>query len=359
MTTSKTSPSAAPAKNRAPKNSKQNRSLTIIFFLALIAIGNTVYVINANRQLQQGVDHQFKFILTQINKLKEQQIDTKDTLTTALQTSNETQNKLQEKINGMDKELQTAIQQSMYQSKDWLLLKARYYLELAQINAHWGDNLQLTSTLLEQADTLLASFSDQRLFTIRQAIAKEIAMLKAMPKVDIAGILSRLDAALSNVGIIPLKLTAESATKTKALTATDEKNPSMWRSHLQKSITLLEKLVVVRRQDADMLPLPSPAYESMLREGIRLNIQEAQWAVLQNNEKVYQFSLAQALKNIDRSFATDAATTTALINQLQSLQELHLNQQKPILEQSLPLLNQLIESKGMQAIQPIGSGDKS
>jgi uroporphyrin-3 C-methyltransferase len=83
----------------------------------------------------------------------------------------------------------------------------------------------------------------------------------------------------------------------------------------------------------------------MLREGIRFNIQEAQWAVLQKNDKIYQWSLKQAIQNIQRVFANDHSELPTVIRSLQTLQNITLTQKKPILEQSLLLLNQQIESK--------------
>ena len=240
--------------------------------------------------------------------------------------------------------MQSSLQQGSYQSKDWLLLKVRYYLELAQINAQWSDNWQTTSALLQQADTQLATIHDQRLFNVRKTIASEIAELKAMPKPDTAGLLSQLDAAFSSITQLTLK---PAVTKEDENNPSDtaNKSPSSWQEHMKESVSLLEKLVVVRRHNEDIVPLPSPVYESMLREGIRLNLQEAQWAVLQNNEAVYQLSLTQAIKNIKRSFELTATNTSSLLKQLQALQQTHLVQQKPLLEQSLPLLNQVIESK--------------
>ena len=46
----------------------------------------------------------------------------------------------------------------------------------------------------------------------------------------------------------------------------------------------------------------SPLYESILKESIRLNLQEAQWAILNNNPAVYQLALKQAITNLKRTF---------------------------------------------------------
>ena len=314
--------------------------------IALIALGSSYYAISTNQQFRQMANQHEQDLLSQINALKQQQIDTKAQLSSSTRIFNESQTKLQHQFYAVDKSLLAALNQRMYQSNDWLLFKARYYLELAQINAHWSDNLQTTTALLQQADTILANLHDQQLFNIRQVIAKEIADLQAMPKLDITGLLSQLDAALGTISNLPLKLTTTLVEK-KQKPIENKQTDSTWHAGLTNSLHLLESLVVIRRNNENIAPLPSPVYESMLREEVRLNLQEAQWAILQNNDSIYQFSLSRAIKNIKRSFAIDAPGTSALLEKLQALQATHLVQQKPIIEQSLPLLNKIIDSKNM------------
>lgn len=342
-------PSSSP-KSQPESNAHRH---TILIAVILIAITCSSYAIYTGLQLRQGTAQQVDALRSQINTLKQQQTDTETQIDKTMQIVRAGHDKLHNKLSALDKNLQAAVQQRLYQTKDWLLLKARYCIELAQINAHWSDNTDTTVALLQQADTLLAEIHDQRSFVVRQALSKEITLLQTMPKIDTAGLLSQLDAAQSVIANLELKPTVAPAEKDASSTTTNEAS-SAWRERLKNSVGLLEKLVVVRRHDEDILPLPSPAYESMLREGIRLNLQEAQWAALQNNEAIYQFSLAQALKNINRAFEPNTVVTDALIKQLKNLQQIHLIQQKPILEQSLPLLNQLIESKNIPVPTPAG-----
>ncbi len=339
MTNSIDGKKPSPAQKPELNASKTNRMKIV----ALILAGCFVVAIAINLALHQGTNQQIKTLHSQIDRLKQQQINSDKQIATTLNLINNSQEKFHDEMSTLEKYLQTTLKQRLYQTKDWLLLKARYCIELAQINAHWSDNTETTIALLQQADTLLVDIHDQRAFPIRQAISKEITSLETMPKLDVAGLLSQLDAAQSV--IVNLELKPEISPEEQH-SATVANHPSTaWQKHLKETVSLLEKLVVVRRHDEDILPLPSPAYEAMLRESIRLNLQEAQWALLQNNESIYQFSLNQALKNISRAFAPNTAGTDALIKQLKSLQKIHLTQQKPPLEQSLPLLNELIESK--------------
>lgn len=270
---------------------------------------------------------------TQLNALKQQQMNGIKNLNTA-------QSELRSHVNTLERNLMTVLQQRAYQTKDWVYLKVRYTLELAQINAHWTDDNDTTQLLLRQADTLLANVSGAETLAIRQALAKEIVQVQSIPKLDMAGLLSQLDAASNLVDTIPLKAPF-STPKPNESTET----ASNWKTRLQDSVGLLEDLVVIRHHDEDVLPLPSKAQEAMLREEIRLNFLEAQWALLQRHGALYQSFLNQASLNITRTFAPGASETKALLKQVHSLQMAHLIQEKPALGTSLTLINQLIDAK--------------
>ena len=340
-------------------NGKQRKlfSHTTTVIIAFIALISSIYSMVITFRQHQNTSFHSEQLLNQIHALKQQQIDTKAQIDNTIQSISKSDNKLRNQLNTLNKNLQSALQQRLYQTKDWLLLKARYYLELAQINSNWSDNFQTTAALLKEADALLAETHDQRTMVVRQAITKEITELQAIPKLDIAGLLSRLDAAQNVVMNLPLKSTLVQMQDSQPR-MTKNKSNSAWKEHVKDSLSLIEKFVVIRRNNEDVLPLPSPAYESVIRETIRLNLQDAQWAVLKNNEGIYQFSLTQAIKNVNGSFAADAPATKTIIQQLQSLQQIHLIQQQPMIEQSLLLLNQFIESK--DTLMPIpAAGENS
>ncbi|AHE66065.1 uroporphyrinogen-III C-methyltransferase [Legionella oakridgensis] len=331
---------------------------TLIIILALIALGGALYAIYANTQLHQQMTVQNNSLLTALNTIKQQQTENTNQAQATINTLQQAQNTLKDKLTLLEKNLHSAMQQRFYQTKDWMLLKARYYLQLAQINAHWSNNTQTTIALLQQADKLLSITHDQRLFAVRQAIAKEITEAQAIPDVDIAGLLSRLDAAQNLVNTIPIKKSVIPSDDKQQETPSDT-TPSAWRERLKESVGLLEKLVVIRRHDETMQPLLTTTQEAMLRENIRLNLQEAQWAILQNNETIYKIALNQALKSIQNSFKQNAPTTKALIIQLQAMQQASLIQKKPTIETSLSLLNQFIESNDSQADESTLKGDNS
>jgi uroporphyrin-III C-methyltransferase len=322
-------------------------TLILTISIASIALASALYAIYAHLQSQQHKNQQIQKLSAELANLQEQQLTAKKSLTETAESVSHSQATLQSQMQDLSKNLQSALQQHHYQNKDWLLLKARYYLQLAQINAHWSNEQQTTIALLQQADSLLLTIPDEHLFAVRQAIAKEIAQLKAIPQIDITGLLSQLVAAQDTISDLPVKQpfipTLASSEKN-----TEQKTSPAWKEKLQESMNVLAKLVVVRRNDENIQPMLSPLQQNLLRAGLRLHLQQAEWAILQNNTGVYQLSLARAIIEIKRNFDTNATATQALIKQLQALQQEKLSITKPVIDESLNLLNQWIESKNFQ-----------
>lgn len=291
-------------------------------------------------------------LTTQLQQFAHKQDQTQEQINSKTSNTEEFQTHLQDKLEQLDKQVQNALNQKFYQNQDWLLLKARYYLELAQINAHWSNGVDSTIALLEQADQLLKQLNDSKVFTIRQAIAKDIAQMQALPPVDVAGLLSQLDAAqnsINNLGI-PLPVNEN---RPSPESPTTSPNKSSWRTHIESSMNVLEKLVIIRRHSEEIKPLMSPLLEALLKEKLHLNIQEAQWAVLNNEPFVYQLVLKQAINSLKQNFNENTPNTAALIKKLTELQQMNIIQKRPTVGTALPLLNELIDKKGASTNQPL------
>lgn len=331
----------------------------ITIVIAVVAIGIALGTLQSNYKLQKKLTDENASLMTEVEQLRQKQMTSQAQLEANSNSIQQAQSTVQDKLDHLNKRLQVAMNQRLYQNQDWLLLKARYYLELAQINTHWSDNYNAAISLLQQADKLLEQLHAPKIFEVRQAIAKEIAQLKAVPTVDIAGLLGQLDAAQISVSNLTIQATIdENETDTEADSQTPKTaNPSAWKTRFQDSVNLLEKLVVIRREDEHIKPLMSPLFESILRESIRLNLQEAQWAILNSNPIVYQLAIKQAIMNLKRTFNQTSSNTVSLLKQLNELEQVKITQEKPTIELALPLLNQMIDNKEL-LIEPGNNSDK-
>lgn len=325
---------SANAAAKTSQNCDYRKVFIVMLLPSLLALLLAIYALYDTRQSRTLTENNWQTVNTSLSQTNQQLAAQKDWQTN-YQTSLDKQQQQLDKVNST---LQTALQQPLYQKQDWLLYKARYYLELAQINAHWSENQQTTIALLHEADFILQGITDQSIFVVRQSIAEEISQLNALPTVDIAGILSQLDSARQEVNELPLKGNIDLAQPDSEPSTTN----AGWRDDLHNSIGFLKKLIVVRHQETDIQPLLSPMHQALIRESLRLDLQQAQWAALQHNEAIFQQMLNQALEDITRNFDSQAISTQAIIEQLKTLQKLPLKQKSPTIEQSLQQLNDLI-----------------
>ncbi|KTC72586.1 uroporphyrinogen III methylase [Legionella birminghamensis] len=340
-----TEPAPAQNKNTAANISlyKQHLGTLITGAIALIALIFSLISFTKVNSYQQSVDDQKNQFGTKLASIEQEQTRLTANLANLGQTLQLSKEGIQQQVSDLNQNLHKALRQRHYQRHDWLLLKAKYYLELAQINAHWSDSQDTTIALLQAADTVLQDVSDQQLFNIRQTIAKEITSIKAIPKLDLAGLLSQLDAAQQMVSALPLKQGVNLSTDT---TPSDADTPAEgWKTKLHENMKLLEKLIVVRKHDDNVEPILSPLHLDVLRESVRMNLQEAQWALLEHNSAVYAQSLKQAIEEINRIFDVSASPTQALLNDLQKLKSVSLENQRPLVNGSLNLLNQFIDNQ--------------
>lgn len=256
------------------------------------------------------------------------------------QNLQQSQQHLVEQGNALDQTIKASLPQSAPPT-DWSLFRVRYYLELAQINNQWSADLQTTLALLQTADSLLSQIHDQRLFPIRQSLAKEISSLQRVPPLDLPGMLSKLVAIQDNIINLPLKPASSVSAETESLSYS---KPPSWKATVDTTWHALKKLIIVRHYPEGMsLPL-SPSEITPLKEAIQLNLQETQWALLQHNTPVFQLTLKQAIASINSRFDTHAAATLDVLKQLSSLQQVTLEQTKPELSTALSQLNQLLQT---------------
>lgn len=329
--------------NDAEKQSRKSFSTVKVFFI-LLALGEASYSVYKTHLLSLATQQQMQAVSAKIEVIKSQQ----QKITEQFRSDLTGLDASQEKIALLEKHIQTALQQQSYQGNDWALLKARYYLELAQINAYWSDDPETTSAMLIQADALLLNTHDQRVFDVRRAISEENAQLQLIKKIDETGIITQLESAQASAEQLIVNAVRVPKAENAALTednTPESKIPEAWRQRLKNSLNLLKTLVVIRHTDEDIQPLVTPAYASMLRESVKLTLQEAQLAVLQHNQALYQLTLRQAVNKITQSFDVHDSNAEALLKNLNELQKIDLSLKKPETGQSLLLLNQVINGK--------------
>ena len=339
--------------NSARKRCSMNAITLFVASLALLVSG---YGFFSNTKAEHDAIKENKTAHSVLTTLMKQQRDIAEEQKSQTLALNQLTQRTNEDIVALNNEVDSVRHQPTNKNQEWLLLTVRYYLELAQINAHWSDSTKATVNLLEQADLILAQLNTPQVFKIRQIIAMELVELNAIHPTDVPGLLSQLDAMQHQVTQLNDQPILSTPDEYPHQAPTSSVNPD-WKERLQESLTRFSSFVVIRHHDEDIKPLLSPQLAFILKESIHLNIQQAQWAILNKNTQTYQWALKQAITTLVKNFNSQLTNTQTLLKQLTQLQNLRISQEQPQVGGALPLINQLLEQK--QPVQPDTQSNKA
>ncbi len=314
------------------------RLKNLLNIITVVIISASIYSIWQAERIILRNDQQQTQRLKEFAKLLDQNGLQLQALTLSQQQQ---QTKVQSALHQLDQQIQLAQNPIHDLSTEWLILKAHYALELAQMNAYWGTDRASTLGLLEQADRFLAQSQDPSLSPVRQALAEDITEQRSAPVLDQIGLLSQLDAIQQLVmkhsfDRYPTPLSPALQTKPGPATT--------WRKRLQADLNNLQHFFVIRYRNDPLEPLLTPAYKSMQRESIRISLQTAQWAVLQRNNGVYHFALQQTVQQVPAIFGQNSQETQTILGLMTPLQAVSLEFKAVIPQHSLVSLNQLTRS---------------
>lgn len=307
-------------------------SFTIIAITLIFA----VVAVYLNHQLSRSVEKNFNFLQENLNMLIQQQSNTEARLQAYRATTQSHEARAEKAMAAFEKSMLEKLNAINHSSDDWQLLKARYLLELAQLNAQWSNDISSTQSMLVEADNLLTSMHHSDLIAVRKALALDLQTIQNKPDIDITRILTQLDSALMIASALPLISLPEKPTSIPGNQA---------HNTMQSFLNYLSQFIVIRYHTHGLEPQPTLAYEAILRASIKLNIQVAQWAVIARNNSIYQLALSQSLNTLSTSFLSQNPQSERLKDCLTQLQTISLTPAHLVPENALKTLNLIIEKK--------------
>lgn len=229
---------------------------------------------------------------------------------------------------------------------DWLLAEAQYLLRMAHQRLVMARDVVATQTLLASADSILASLDDVRLHEVRAAIARDLAAVRAMPRVDVESVYLRL-AALADqaAGLKVFELPQQAAGP--------EPSPSRgWRDRLSQgyetALARLSNYIIIRRRDVPVQALMDPQWEGLVRQNLRMLLEQAQVALLSGNQLLYRESLQRAQHWVEQFIASDEAAARAMSREITQLADLTVASTLPDISDSVQALDVYMEQRLQQ-----------
>jgi len=232
----------------------------------------------------------------------------------------------------------------------WLLAEAAHLLRLANQRLVMARDPAASLALLQGADDVLREIDDPTLHDVRAAIAANMAALRAVPKVDVEGLYLRLSALIEQAGQLVIFDMPRQPDRARPAPAEE------WRGRLHQgyeaALARLSEYLVIRRRDVPMQALMDPQWEGLVRQNLRMLLEQAQVALLSGNQALYAASLERAQHWVGQFLQSDTAAATALSAELTQMAGQTVVQTLPDISRSLrameAAMNQRAQSQGGQ-----------
>jgi uroporphyrin-3 C-methyltransferase len=226
--------------------------------------------------------------------------------------------------------------------RDWLHAEAAYLLRLANQRLQLERDVEGAAALLRTADQRLREADNPALVPVRREIASELAALEAVPRVDRTGLWLALNAQQQQIARQPLSQEIEEITVRSGIT---EAPSGTWQQQLSRFGQELKELVTIRHHDADLEALITPEQESYLRQSVRLVIEQAQLALLKEEQALFEASLDKALTLIEGYYDTSAPGVQSVVERLGELKAQTIRPELPDISGSQQALATFIERR--------------
>jgi uroporphyrin-III C-methyltransferase len=230
----------------------------------------------------------------------------------------------------------------------WLLAEAEYLMRLANQRMIIAGDTVAAQALLTSADRILKQLDDISLLEARRALAADLAAVRSVPKLDVEGMYLRLAALIDQVEKLVIFELPDSS-ELGELAPADNWQERMQRGY-QEAMRSLSSYIVVRRRDTPMEALMDPHWERMVRQNMRMLLEQSQVALLSGNQVLYQESLQRSLYWVAEFFESDEATARALTHDIQQLMDENIDIDLPDISGSLIKFDAALEKKLMLGI---------
>lgn len=247
--------------------------------------------------------------------------------------SNKLQN-IELRVNAQGKRL---VELASTTRSDWLLAEAEYLARLARQRLQTERNVKSPLALLESVDLILAQIDDPNLLAARTAVAEDITKLRLANDIDREGMYLELQALAANIEALDLVELAEPEIIEQKPVVTNHRQMFV----LDEFLSDLSGLIRVRQREQPIEPMLHQEEERIVRRNMQMIFEQAQIALLREEQKIYQATLQKAQNYLLRFFQSNPASE-AVSQRLAVLLDTGIIQQLPDIYRSLDAIQSLL-----------------
>jgi uroporphyrin-3 C-methyltransferase len=234
-------------------------------------------------------------------------------------------------------ESMVAIQSRMgTSSQDWVYAEVEYLVRMANQRVLMEQDANSALQLLQSADEIIRETDGLTAHGLREALARDIAALKAVGSPDIQGVYLELSALVSQVPLLRRTLpTYQAPSSTTDQSAEATGYLARFLRLIRHAGNKLAHLVDFRRDEVEIKRILPPKEEYFLRQNLVLKLQIAQMALLEGNQGVFQSALGEAQVWVSDSFDDGNPGTVAMLKSITRLSALQVSVELPDIAGSL------------------------
>ena len=221
----------------------------------------------------------------------------------------------------LTQQLQRAEQQlsrmSGLDQRAWRLAEAEFNVRMASQRLRVARDVKGAERLLVTADRLLAGVGNTTADIVRQSVASDIAGLRALPHVDTAGLLARLNALEEQIGLLEFVIAGSFSALASNDLSTDvtDGDLSVW----ARTLSMLSRYFVVTTiESSEMRPLPD-TWLPLSQMALVAMLEQARVALLMGDQDQYGSALLRAQRFIRAHTHSDDARSNSVIESLETL----------------------------------------
>lgn len=269
------------------------------------------------------------------------------------------QDQLRQQLDGQQQRLASL---STTSREDWLLAEAEYLLNIANQRVLMERTTENAVALLRSADERLQQAGegsgDAELFAIRKALSRDLAALEQIEPVDKEGLYLRLYALAERVDELPrLQVEEFGADGEASDVAAEDGAQTGWAARFWRGLRdlagSLDRYVRIDDVEAPAKPLVDSYATRLAALNVRLLLEQAQLALLQEEATVYRHSLEKALALLQNYYIA-SEQNERLQASLTELAQVEVAPELPDISESLALLRDYLRQ--LHRVQPAPKG---
>jgi uroporphyrin-3 C-methyltransferase len=226
---------------------------------------------------------------------------------------------------------------------DWLIAEAVYLTRLANQRLQTERSIKNPLALLASVDVILQELDDPELTPARSALAADITALRLAGEVDAEGIFLELSSLVNSIGQLSMRSTPTEPEESSRLppgplVETQSENSD---SAIAEFAKKLSKLIRVQRRSQPIEPMLQPEEEVIVRQNLRLMLEQAQSGLLREQQVIYSQSIRKAQSWLMLYFQLNPSAQV-ISERLAELAKVQVVQQLPQINSSLNAIETVV-----------------